>query len=184
MTVRKPRPIVCYGHPVLHRPYAPVTAFGAELAALVTGMRASMHAAEGVELAANQVGVSLRVFVYDCPDATGEYQAGHVVNPVLRIPAALASPVAEPEGCLSVPGQQFTVTRSALATVTGLDVRGQPVTVTGTGLLARCLQHETDHLDGIVYLDRLPEHERTAILDAAGLASRSGLTGAASPGRG
>jgi len=100
--------------------------------------------------------VSLRVFVYDCPDATGERQAGHVVNPVLRKPAALASPITEAEGCLSVPGQHAMLTRPALATVTGFDVGGHPVTVTGTGVLARCFQHEVDHLDGIMYLDRLP----------------------------
>lgn len=173
MTTRKPRPILRYGQAVLHRPCDPVTTFGAELAALVTGMFASMRAAGGVGLAANQVGVGQRVFVYDCPDATGEHQVGHVVNPVLRIPAALAPPAAEPEGCLSVPGQHATITRPALATVTGLDACGRPVTITGTGLLARCLQHEVDHLDGVVYVDRLPDDERAVILAAAGLDSQS-----------
>ena len=166
MTTGKPRPVLRYGQAVLHRPCDPVTVFGADLEALVDDMFASMRAADGVGLAANQIGVSLRVFVYDCPDGTGDRQAGHVVNPVLRIPAALASPVAEPEGCLSVPGQHATLTRPSLATVTGLDLDGRPVTVTGTGLLARCFQHETDHLDGIVFVDRLPDHERAAILAA------------------
>jgi len=176
MTLGEPRPIVRYGQAVLHRPCAPVTTFGADLEALVEDMFASMRAADGVGLAANQIGVSLRVFVYDCPDATGEYQAGYVVNPVLRVPAALAAPVSEPEGCLSVPGQHAVISRPALATVTGLDVRGLPVTVTGTGLLARCLQHETDHLDGIVYVDRLPDDERAAILAAARDGGRNGPT--------
>ncbi|MGH3179208.1 MAG: peptide deformylase, partial [Streptosporangiaceae bacterium] len=134
---------------------------------LVNDMVASMRAADGVGLAANQIGTGLRVFVYDCPHATGEHQAGHVVNPVLRIPAALAPPATDAEGCLSVPGQYALVSRPALATVTGLDARSQPVTVTGTGFLARCLQHEVDHLDGIVYVDRLPDDERAAILAAA-----------------
>jgi peptide deformylase len=90
-----------------------------------------------------------------------------VVNPVLRIPGALAPPATDAEGCLSVPGQHALLSRPALATVTGLDARSQPVTVTGTGFLARCLQHEVDHLDGIVYVDRLPDDERAAILAAA-----------------
>jgi peptide deformylase len=165
------RPITFYGQAVLHRPCAPVTSFDAALAALVEDMFASMYAAEGVGLAANQIGVRLRVFVYDCPDASGDRQCGHVVNPVLRIPAVLAAPQTELEGCLSVPGQHAEVTRPGLATVTGADVFGRPVTVTGTGTLARCLQHECDHLDGIVYVDRLPAAERAAILVAAGLPS-------------
>lgn len=163
------RPITSYGQAVLHRPCAPVTSFDAVLAALVEDMFASMYAAQGVGLAANQIGVGLRVFVYDCPDASGDRRSGHVVNPVLRIPAALAASETELEGCLSVPGQYAEVTRPDVATVTGADVNGRPVTVTGTGTLARCLQHEFDHLDGIVYLDRLPAEERTAILTAAGL---------------
>ena len=160
-----------YGQAVLHQACTPVTSFGATLAALVDDMFASMYAAEGVGLAANQIGVGLRVFVYDCPDASGDHQRGHVVNPVLRVPAALAVADTDLEGCLSVPGQHAEVTRPALATVTGLDLHGRPVTVTGTGTLARCLQHETDHLDGILYVDRLPAAERAAILVAAGLAS-------------
>lgn len=163
------RPITCCGQAVLHRPCASVTSFDTMLAALVDDMFASMYAARGVGLAANQIGVGLRVFVYDCPDGTGDRCSGHVVNPVLRIPAALAAPETELEGCLSVPGQHAEVTRPGLATVTGADVRGRPVTVTGAGALARCLQHECDHLDGIMYLDRLPAAERAAILAAAGL---------------
>ncbi len=162
-------PITCYGHNVLHQPCAPVTEFDESLAALVRDLFASMYAAEGVGLAANQIGVGLRVFVYDCPDATGDHQVGHVVNPILRIPAALAASVTEPEGCLSVPGQHANLARPGLATVTGTDRYGHPVAIAGSGVLARCLQHETDHLDGIVYVDKLPAAERTAILAAAGL---------------
>ncbi len=163
------RPITSYGQAVLHRPCVPVTSFDAALAALVEDMFASMYAAQGVGLAANQIGVGLRVFVYDCPDSSGDRRSGHMVNPVLRIPAALAAPETGLEGCLSVPGQHAKVTRPGLATVTGADVEGRATTVTGTGPLARCLQHECDHLEGIVYLDLLPAAERAAILAAAGL---------------
>lgn len=163
------RPLMLYGRDVLHHRCAPVTNFDEELAALVDDMFASMYAAEGVGLAANQVGVGLRVFVYDCPDATGAHQAGHVINPVLRIPAALAPRVSESEGCLSVPGQHAELSRPAVASVTGRDLRGGEITVTGSGLLARCLQHEADHLDGIVYVDKLPAGQRAALLAAAGL---------------
>ncbi len=166
------RPIVQYGAAVLHRPCAPVASFGAELESLVEDMFASMYAANGVGLAANQIGVGLRVFVYDCPDASKESQIGHVVNPVMATSAALAPPITDSEGCLSVPGQQAEVSRAAVATVTGTDVRGLPVAVTGTGVLARCLQHETDHLRGIVYVDLLSPEERSAILAAAGLPGR------------
>jgi peptide deformylase len=158
------RPITRYGTPVLHRPCAPVDQLGPGLEALIEDMFASMHAANGVGLAANQIGLGLRLFVYDCPDASGENQVGHVINPVLAVPGGLAPPVTGPEGCLSVPGQQADVTRAAIATVTGTDVHGRPVTITGTGMLARCLQHEADHLRGITYLDLLPASEQAAIL--------------------
>ena len=163
------QPVTRYGAPVLHRPCALVASFGADLEALMEDMFASMYAANGVGLAANQIGVGLRVFVYDCPDASGENQVGHVVNPVLTASGAFARRVTDTEACLSVPGQQAEVSRTTVATVTGTDVRGRPVCVSGTGLLARCLQHETDHLRGVVYVDLLPAGERTAILAAAGL---------------
>lgn len=172
MSAGTARPVTRYGAAVLSRPCALVGSFGADLEGLVEDMFASMYAANGVGLAANQIGAGLRVFVYDCPDASGENQAGHVVNPVLTSSAALARPVTAFEGCLSVPGQQAEVSRAAVATVTGADVHGRPVTVTGTGLLARCFQHEADHLRGVVYVDLLPAVERAAILAAAGLPGR------------
>jgi len=179
------RPIVRYGTAVLHRPCDPVESFDADLEALVEDMFASMYAANGVGLAANQIGVGLRVFVYDCPDASEENQVGHVVNPVLATPSALAPSVTDSEGCLSVPGEQAEVSRAAVATVTGTDLHGQPVTVTGTGVLARCLQHEADHLRGLVYVDLLPTEERAAILAAAGLPTRHrrGPAGRSRPSR-
>jgi peptide deformylase len=158
-------PITMFGQPVLHTRCAPVAEFGVPLARLVADMFASMYAADGVGLAANQIGVGLRVFVYDCPDAAGERQVGHVVNPVLQ---PLTAPEAtDAEGCLSIPGAHAELARAAEATVSGVDVTGAPITVTGTGLLARCLQHETDHLNGIVYVDRLPEERREATLAEA-----------------
>jgi len=166
------RPIIRYGTAVLHRPCARVESFGADLEALIADMFASMYAANGVGLAANQIGVGLRVFVYDCLDASGEKQTGHVVNPMIAASAALAPPVTDAEGCLSVPGQHAQLSRAAVATVTGTDMHGQPVTVTGTDMLARCLQHETDHVRGIVYVDLLPTGERASILAAAGLPTR------------
>jgi peptide deformylase len=118
----------------------------------------TMAAAHGVGLAANQVGVDLRVFVYDCPDEQGKRARGVVVNPVLEIsarPETMPDPDDDEEGCLSVPGEQFPTGRADRARVTGTDLDGAAVVVEGTGFLARCLQHETDHLDGLLYLDRL-----------------------------
>jgi peptide deformylase len=163
------RPITYYGTAVLHHPCADVTDFDDELRQLVDDMFASMYAANGVGLAANQIGVDARIFVYDCPDETHERQVGHVINPVLTLPPAPRELVVDPEGCLSVPGQAAEVGRPGRATVTGVDVAGRPVTVEGTGELARCLQHEVDHLDGLLYVDRLPVKQRKKLLKAANL---------------
>ncbi|WP_432513826.1 peptide deformylase [Kineococcus sp. SYSU DK001] len=167
-------PITRYWTPVLHRPCTPVTAFDDALVQLVADMFASMDAADGVGLAANQIGVDARVFVVDCPDArseeTGENVVAHVVNPVLHLPTGRRRRLdLDGEGCLSVPGEYAELARPDTAEVTGVDVHGAPVRIVGTGLLARCLQHEADHLDGVVYVDRLPAGEREQILAAAGL---------------
>ncbi|WP_372455491.1 peptide deformylase [Nonomuraea sediminis] len=161
------RPIVYVGDPVLSTPCEPVTRFDDELAALVDDMFASMYAAQGVGLAANQVGVPLRVFVYDCPDADDVSHKGVVVNPTLELPG-LRDRHLDPgdEGCLSIPGQFAPVPRPDQATVHGHDATGAPVTITGTGLLARCLQHETDHLEGRLFIDRLPAKRRKQLLAA------------------
>jgi len=163
MTVR---PIRVVGDPVLHAPTKPVTEFGDALHELVQDMFDTMAAAEGVGLAANQLGVDLRVFVYDCPDEDGTQRRGVVVNATLESPGqpeTMPDPDNDWEGCLSVPGESFPTGRAAWARVTGVDADGKPVVVEGTGLLARCLQHETDHLDGILYLDRLVgRHTRDA----------------------
>ena len=161
------RPIVHVGDPVLHTPCEPVTRFDDELRELVDDMFASMYAANGVGLAANQIGVPLRVFVYDCPDENGANHKGVVVNPTLELPGLGQRRLdAGEEGCLSVPGQFAPLPRPDRATVHGFDAEGRPVTVEGTGMLARCLQHETDHLDGYLYIDRLPAKRRKRVLAA------------------
>ncbi|MFI6318849.1 peptide deformylase [Nonomuraea sp. NPDC050556] len=159
------RPITLVGTPVLHTPCRPVEHFDDDLALLVEDMFASMYAARGVGLAANQIGVDLRVFVYDCPDADDVMRKGVIVNPRLELPAVGERKLdTGDEGCLSVPGPRAVVGRPDLATCHGFDVTGAPVTVHGTGTLARCLQHETDHLDGMLYIDRLSAAARKAVL--------------------
>lgn len=159
------RPITRVGTPVLHAPCAPVTSYDADLAQLVADMFASMAAADGVGLAANQIGVGLRVFVVDCPDGSGENVVAHVVNPQLELPPPDERVLDDAEeGCLSLPGAWAPLARADSAVVTGTDVTGAPVRIEGTGLLARCLQHECDHLDGVVYVDRLPVKRRKQLL--------------------
>ncbi|MEW2353695.1 peptide deformylase [Spirillospora sp. NPDC029432] len=159
------RPITLVGEPVLHSPCRPVESFDGELAALVDDMFASMYAAEGVGLAANQIGVGLRVFVYDCHDADGEPHKGVLVNPTLVLPEGGDRRLDDDdEGCLSVPGPYAKLARPDRATCHGYDVEGNEITVAGTGLLARCLQHESDHLEGRVYIDRLSGRARKKVL--------------------
>ncbi|MFF2651274.1 peptide deformylase [Streptomyces sp. NPDC058045] len=155
------RPITVVGNPVLHRECRDVTEFGAELAALVDDMFASQRTAEGVGLAANQIGVDLKVFVYDCGDEDGVRHVGVVCNPVLQeLPADQRSLDDAGEGCLSVPTAYASLARPDYAVVTGQDEQGNPIRVRGTGYFARCLQHETDHLYGRLYIDRLSKRER------------------------
>lgn len=125
----------------------------ADVAKLVADMTETMHAVRGVGLAAPQVGVCLRLFVFDCDGVSG-----HVVDPVI---ATEGEQIAEPgEGCLSVPGLHYRPPRAVRARVRGRDVHGEPVVYEGEGLLARCLQHEVDHLDGMLFVDRLVGDER------------------------
>jgi peptide deformylase len=159
-------PIRIVGDPVLHKHTRPVTAFDDELRTLIEDMFQTNTAANGVGLAANQIGVDLRVFVYDCPDDEGRRHRGVVVNPTLttsEVPETMPDPDDDFEGCLSVPGEMFPTGRANWARVEGFDAEGQPITVEGTGFFARCLQHETDHLDGVLYLERLVgRHSREA----------------------
>ena len=147
------RPIRKFGDPVLRTPTDEVVDFDQSLSRLIDDMFASMYDAEGVGLAANQIGVGLSVFVYDCPDASGRRHVGHVVNPVLV--STGGDPDEDGEGCLSIPGLYFDTARSSYAAVEGVDKDDQPVRIVGDGQLARCLQHETDHLHGLLFVDRL-----------------------------
>jgi len=168
------RPIVQAGDPALARACDAVEAFDDALAALVADMFASMYAADGVGLAANQIGIPLRVFVFDCPTGTSRLR-GVVVNPRLvdeRLEGRRL--VDDVEGCLSIKGQHAVVPRLETCEVTGVDECGQPLRFAGSGLLARCLQHETDHLEGRLYVDRISQRERRAILAA----HTSGVTAA------
>jgi peptide deformylase len=167
------RPIITYGSdPVLHRPCVLVTEFDRGLRHLLLDMFASMAAADGVGLAANQIGVDARVFVIDCPDADGEDVVGYMVNPVLTILDPVGDePAVEvtEEGCLSVPGPYAELERAFRARVDGVDVHGEPTSIEATGMAARCLQHEVDHLQGTVYVDLLREDVRERLLaEAAG----------------
>jgi peptide deformylase len=145
----------------MHRELKDVTVFDEELETLVKDMVATMYAAKGVGLAANQVGVDLKVFVFDCPDADSNQVTGVVCNPVLHLPEGKDRNLEdEDEGCLSLPGAFTSCARPDQAHVTGVDHTGAPVEFVGDGLLARCLQHETDHLFGTVFGDRLPERSR------------------------
>lgn len=158
-------PILIVGDPVLHRPTRPVETFDDALRTLVDDMFETNTAANGAGLSANQIGVDLRVFVYDCPDGD-QRRRGVVVNPTIETsgrPETMPDPDDDYEGCLSVPGEMFPTARAHWAKVTGMDVDGSPIEVEGTGFFARCLQHETDHLDGLVYLQRLVgRHAREA----------------------
>jgi peptide deformylase len=159
------RPITVVGNPVLHRECKDVTSFDGELAALIDDMFASQRAAEGVGLAANQIGVDLKVFVYDCPDDNNVRHVGVVCNPVLEeLPAGRRRLDTSNEGCLSVPGAYMELARPDHAVVRGQDAQGNPIRVEGSGYFARCLQHETDHLYGRLYIDRLSKRERKDVL--------------------
>ncbi|MBV9091571.1 MAG: peptide deformylase [Mycobacteriaceae bacterium] len=167
------RPICIVGDPILHSATSPVPiaddgSLPEDLAELVADMFETMDAANGVGLAANQVGVPLRLFVYDCAEERGRTtrRRGVVINPALEtseVPETMPDPENDDEGCLSVPGESFPTGRAKWARVTGLDADGTPVTLEGTDLFARMLQHETGHLDGELYLDRLVgRHARSA----------------------
>ncbi|MEN5074190.1 peptide deformylase [Isoptericola cucumis] len=158
------RRITELGEPVLHAPARTVEEFSTpELARLIDDMFATMEGAEGVGLAAPQVGVDLRVFVYDLTDSRGDRHVGHVVNPVLEIDED-AEPETEDEGCLSLPGAYEPLERPGGATVRGVDQHGGPLQLTASGYLARCFVHEAQHLDGTLYWDHLsPELQADAL---------------------
>ncbi|MFE4827053.1 peptide deformylase [Streptomyces sp. NPDC056672] len=160
------RRITVIGEEILSRRCRDVTEFGtAELSRLVDDMFATLHVAEGAGLAANQVDVDLRLFVWDCTDEWGVRHVGHIANPVLdEPPAAGRRLLEEGEGCLSVPGPYRTVPRPDHAVARGYDKDGKPLVIEGSGYFARCLEHETEHLHGRLYVDRLGRRERQATL--------------------
>ena len=149
-------PITRWGEPVMHEQTRPVTEFDDELRQLARDMFATMRAAQGVGLAATQVGLDLALFVFECPDDDNKIHHGAICNPTVTLPTGKERNLeASEEGCLSFPGAYESLARPDKATCTGVDVWGEPVTVEGAGFLARCLQHETDHLNGTVFGDRL-----------------------------
>jgi len=155
------RPITRWGEAVMHRPQQPVTKYDDDLRALAADMVATMYAADGVGLAACQIGVDLAMFVFDCPDEIGERYVGVVCNPTVTLPEERGRKLDDgDEGCLSFPGAFCPCARPAFATVTGFGLDGQPVRFEGDGLLARCLQHETDHTNGTVFGDRVSGRAR------------------------
>ena len=146
------RELRIYGDPVLGSRAEEISRFDAGLRALASDMLETMDKAGGVGLAANQVGVLKRIFVYDCSHTPSGLR-GALVNPVW-------TPVGEqqqtgPEGCLSIPGISAETTRFNQVFVSGQDIEGRPVSIVASGLMARCIQHETDHLDGVLFLQRL-----------------------------
>jgi peptide deformylase len=157
MTIREIRLL---GDAVLRTEADPVTSFDAELRQLCTDLVDTVTGRPGrAGVAAPQIGVGARVFSY----AVGE-QVGYVVNPVLTVDWTQEQD--DEEGCLSIPGLYFPRRRAAFASVDGVDQHGEPITVSGTGMLARALQHETDHLDGELYIDKLTGDVRRQALRA------------------
>ena len=145
MTVQ---PIRLFGDPVLRTPAEPVVDFDKELRQLVEDVTETMRDEGGAGLAAPQIGVGLRVFTFDVDDVVG-----HLINPVLEFPDEEEQD--GPEGCLSIPGLYFDTKRRLNVVAKGFNSYGDPVQVIGSGLMSRCVQHETDHLDGVLFIDRL-----------------------------
>ena len=155
------RAITRWGTPVMHRPQAAVTTYDEALTRLAADMVATMYAADGVGLAACQVGEDVAMFVFDCPDDDGVHVVGVVCNPVLTLPEGKDRQLeSDDEGCLSYPGSFEPCARPDWARVEGQGLDGEPVSFEGDGLLARCLQHETDHTLGTVFGDRLSAKAR------------------------
>ena len=165
------RPILRYGERPLHAPAEPVSRFDQNLESLIDDMVETMYAAPGIGLAAPQVGVALRVFVADLSVGRDPTQLIVMINPefVEREGTQL-----EEEGCLSLPGFNATVLRPGRAVVRGLDREGREQRIAATGLLARAFQHEIDHLDGRLFVDRLRGIRRDVIVRKVQRMQRSG----------
>lgn len=165
------RPILRFGAEVLHQPAAPVTEITPDIQQLIDDMIQTMYAAPGIGLAATQVGVSLRIFVADLSAGHRPGELMTFVNPEF---VEVQGTQLEDEGCLSVPGFNATVTRPARAVLKGLTREGVEQVVEGTGLLARCFQHEMDHLEGTLFVDRLRGLQKDLILRKIKKLSKSG----------
>jgi len=165
------RPILRYGAEVLHQPARPVAEVTPEVTQLVDDMIHTMYAAPGIGLAATQIGVSLRIFVADISLGRNSSDLITFINPefVERDGMQL-----EEEGCLSVPGFNATLARPSRVVVKGLNRNGEAQTVEGTGLLARCFQHEMDHLEGTLFVDRLRGLQKDLIVRKIKKLSRAG----------
>ncbi len=161
------RPIRLFGDPVLKTPADPVVDFDKELRNLVRDLTETMIEAPGAGLAAPQLGVSLRVFTYDVDD-----RIGHLINPELSFPDDEEQD--GPEGCLSFPGLTVDCKRHLHAVARGFNMYGEPIVVEGSDLMARCVQHETDHLDGILFIDRLDRETKKAAMKAIRAAEWAG----------
>ncbi|MGH3616027.1 MAG: peptide deformylase [Pseudonocardia sp.] len=146
-------PIRLFGDPVLRTPAIEVTTFDAELRKLVADLTDTMHDECGAGLAAPQIGIGLRVFAYDVDGV-----AGHLVNPTFDTVGEQEQ--LGPEGCLSIPGMTWDCRRHLHVVARGFDMHGEPITIEGSESLARCVQHETDHLDGVLFVDRLDSETR------------------------
>jgi peptide deformylase len=162
-------PIRLFGDPVLRSPADPVSTFDKELRRLVQDLTDTMQSEGGAGLAAPQLGVPLRVFAFDVDDVVG-----HLVNPVLSFPDEQEQD--GPEGCLSIPGLYFDTKRRLNVVAKGVNEFGDPVQIVGSGLMARCIQHETDHLDGVLFLDRLDAASRKEAMKAIRAADWYGLS--------
>jgi len=153
------RPITIYGEPVLHRRADDVDTIDDSIRELVADMFETQDAAHGVGLAAPQIGVGLRIFTYSYADSGDQPSRGVIINPRLRLIGKVskdpADPEEEAEGCLSAPGLNYPLKRSEHVEITGVDLEGQPLKFEATGWFARILQHEYDHLDGYLYVNRL-----------------------------
>lgn len=165
------RPICIYGEPVLHERAKEVTVFDKDLRHLVRDMYDTMDKAPGVGLAAPQIGVGLRIFVYDYPDDDDNDRRGVIINPILEISKIAdehADEDLDSEGCLSVPGERFPLKRAERAIISGVDLDQKPVRIEADGWFARVFQHEFDHLDGTLYVDRLEEPWKEIAFDIMG----------------
>ena len=165
------RPIVRHGAAVLHRPAEPVGEITPEIEALVDDMIQTMYAAPGIGLAAPQVGVGKRVFVCDVSVGRNPSDLLVFINPEFIERDGMQL---EEEGCLSAPGFNATVARPSRAVLKGLDRNGEEQTVEATGLLARCFQHEMDHLDGMIFIDRLRGLQKDLIVRKIKKLARAG----------